>query len=417
MEIISELLIATGLSALIGLEREMRIQNGAKSGPGGLRTFAMLGPLGFLAVIIEEQLALHYFTIITFLIIFGFGFINYTYSCFREKHTGLTTEFSAIACFLTGVLVADKQILLAIAVSILFSLLLTFKIYLHDVAKNFKAEEFVAILKFLIITAVVLPILPDYTIDSWDIINPRTIWLMVVLVAGIRFVGFFISKVVGAKKGIVLTGTIGGFISSTAVTTSLSAQNKKSEKIVAPFLAGILIANAIMYVRVLLEAQVIYADIAKTLIIPLLTMSLVATIFGLLAIFTKSKDIKNKEDEEIISQPFSLSEGLKFGIFFLLILVASKIIPEYLGDSGLYVTSVVSGLVDTDAITLSVSKLTEQGEIAFKTGVNAITLAVMTNTVVKIGIISLFGGKKLKIYSIPALGIIILAGALALMTI
>ncbi len=412
-EIINGLLISLGLSALVGLEREMHIQHGKKNGFGGLRTFAVLGPLGFLATFLEDKYLMPNIVISIFLVVFLFAIINYTYNAFKLKCSGLTTEISAISCFLIGILVAKEEIIIAIIVSILFSLLLALKTHLHKIAKNFKPEEFIAILKFLIITGVILPILPNETIDPWGIFNPKVVWLMVVLVAGIRFVGFFLAKILGNKKSIVLTGAVGGLVSSTAVTTSLSAQNKKSPKIVGPFLAGILFANAIMYVRVLIEAEIVYSELATKLAFPLFAMAFCAGIFGLFALIKKGK-AKHK-DKEIISQPFSLSEALKFGVFFMIILSAAKIIPEHLGDAGLYATSIISGLADTDAITLSVASLTKQGEIAFKTGASAITIAVMTNTIIKILIVFFFGGKKLKIASLITLSTVILVGGISLL--
>lgn len=407
------LLTATGLSALVGLEREMNLQKTNTSGFGGFRTYSMIGAIGFLAILLEKDYGTKNFSIAVFIAVSILLAVSYFFDNSKNNKIGLTAEFSAITCFLIGALVAYNQIITAISVSILFTLILALKLWLHQVAKNFSQEEFFAILKFLIVAGVILPILPNYTIDPWGIFNPRTIWWMVVLVASIRFVGFFLAKVVGHKKSIILTGTLGGIISSTAVSSSLAGQNKKSPKIVAPFLAGILFANALMFIRVFLEAQIIYPPIAKILAIPLFVMSFSAFVIGLFTFFVKTKKVEQKE-EIIKSQPFSLSEAIKFGLFFIVVLVAVKIMPIYFGDVGLYATAIISGLADVDAITLSISNLVANGNITYHVGVNVIFLAVMTNTMVKILIVAIFGGKKLALFVFASLGLVVAIGGITL---
>lgn len=409
MENISGLLIAAALAGLIGLEREMRLQNGGTTGFGGFRTFSLIGALGFIATMLGGN-----FLPLAFLAVFGLIAISHTYEAFKNNAPGLTSELASMGGFLIGVLVAKGEIVFAIATTITFTLLLAFKDYLHNLAKTFTKEEFLAILKFLILTGVILPLLPNETIDPWNIFNPRVVWLMVVLVAGIRFMGFFLAKVLGSKKSIVFTGALGGLASSTAVTSALSAQNKRTPRIVAPFLIGILFANAIMYIRVFIEAEIIYWELARELAIPLFAMALTAGLIGFLMLFIKPKRVK-QEEEAITSQPFSLSEALKFGVFFMIILTAARFIPEYFGNTGLYLTGIISGLADTDAITLSMADLAKKGAIGFEAATTVITLAVMTNTVVKILIISVFGGARLKIAAFFALLAVIAAGGASLL--
>lgn len=262
----------------------------------------------------------------------------------------------------------------------------------------------------MIISAIILPLLPNEYLDKWEIFNPYHVWLMVIFVAAIRFLAFFLGKIVGSKKSIVFTGLIGGLASSTAVTSTLSDESNNTKANVAPFVAGILFANMLMFFRVILEVSVVNSKMTSSIILPLAAMGLMAGGLGLFALFYKKRDL-NVKNEPDISQPFSLSEALKFGAFFVFILAAAKIIPQFLGDIGLYTTAAVSGLADTDAITLTIANLVKVGDVTMRTGVSTIILAVMVNTLVKIAIIAIFGSKQLFRASFAAFLLIFGVGA------
>lgn len=353
------------------------------------------------------------FTFLVAFLVFVLIGISYTVSALNTKKQGLTTEFSGFASFLIGVLVVQSQTTLAIAVAILFTGILALKNNLHQVARNFDQTELFAILKFLIISAVILPFLPNQTLDQWDIFNPYHVWLMVIFVAGIRFIAFFLGKIVGSKKSIVFTGLIGGLASSTAVTSALSDESKKNEGNLAPFLAGILFANMLMFFRVILEVAVVAPSMTLNIFYPIAAMGVTAGILGVITLFYKNKHLLIKNEPEI-SQPFALGEALKFGGFFVFVLAAAKLIPVFFGHGGLYVTAFFSGLADTDAITLSVANLVKNGDLAVKVAVNTIVLAVMVNTLVKIAIIAIFGSRNLFKLSAIAFTLIFSIGSLVL---
>ena len=418
MSQILQLIIATSLAGLIGLERERQLQKKGFSSFGGFRTFSMMGALGFLAFLLEKGFKINHFLIIVFICTMALVAVSHTFNTFVQKKLGLTSELSLIASFLIGILVAQDKIVLAITISILFVTLLEFKNFLHRLAKNFTEIEFLAILKFLIIAGVILPILPNQNIDPWGIFNPRNIWFMVVLVASIRFVGFFLAKIFGQQKGIIITAIFGGLASSTAVTTSLAQQSKKetnskSDLTFLSFLIGILFANAIMFLRVFLEVKIVFPFLAQSLAIPLFTMAFSAFLLAGILCLIKTKKIKSKKI--ITSQPFSLLEALKFGIFFVLVLASAKILPKFLGDMGLFATAMISGLADTDAITLSTANLVKTGDIKFTIAVQVITLAVVVNTLVKIVITLLFGHKRLAFLTFLSFTLIILLGGVSLL--
>lgn len=403
------ILTSAGLGALIGLEREMRMQETGKHDYfGGVRTFAMLGVLGAISMMISVNFAFLVGGMSFLLIAIGYGV-----SSLKEKKHGLTTDLSGFATFLIGILVAQEKLVIAIAISILFTGILALRQNLHQIAKNFEQMELFAILKFMIISAIILPLLPNQYLDKWEIFNPYHVWLMVIFVALIRFVAFFLGKIVGNKKSIVFTGLIGGLASSTAVTSTLSEESKKNEMNILPFVAGILFANMLMFFRVILEVAVVYPVMTSALFLPLAGMGIVAGILGLIALFYKKKNLNVKKEPEI-SQPFALFEALKFGLFFVFVLASAKLIPQFLGEIGLFTTAAVSGLADTDAITLTVANLVKVGDIPIRTGVATIVLAVMVNTIVKIAIIAIFGSKKLFRISLIAFLLIFVTGSILL---
>ncbi len=424
LEDIIRIFMTAALGGLIGLEREMRLQKTEVKFFGGFRTFSMIALLGYLAMYTEKRLDISHSIIVILIAIVSFLLVDHIIMVIRENHFGLTSILSALACFLVGtIMYGDKtliddqeKLVIAILISILFVTLLSFRDLFHKIAKNFTQEEFYAILKFLIVTGVILPILPDQTLDKWEIFNPRKIWLMIALVASLRFIGFFLTKIFGQKKSIILSGIFGGLMSSTAVTISLAQQNKKLPNIIGPFLTGILCATAIMFVRIFMEVQILYPDLAKFLIVPLFTMAIISGIMVIITFFIKSKKIEQKE-ELTKMQPFSLVEALKFGIFFVIVLTAVKILPQFIGNTGLYATALISGLADADAITLSVVEAVKFGNISFLTGSKVIILAVIVNTIVKAIIVGIFGGKKLAVYVFLAILLIIISGGLSLLVV
>ena len=404
-ENLAGILTAAALAGLVGLEREMQLQKKGVAGFGGFRTFAMAGALGFLSGFLQEHVP--GILLAVFCVTFAFSLVSHAFNAFAEKKYGLTSEFAVIAGFLIGALVFAKHIVFATFTAIIFSTLLAFKDLLHKIARNFHKEEFLAILKFLIIAGVILPLLPDAPLDDWGIFNPRKIWLMIVLVASIRFVGFFLAKIFGQSKSVILLGVFGGLASSTAVTNSLSCQSKKS-KVIAPFAAGILLANAVMFLRVFLEAEIVFPSLGKSIALPLFLMMAAAVLLSLAAMLRSKEKAGHKEVSQ--SSPFSFSESLKFGFFFLLVLASAKILPEFFGDLGLFATAAVSGLADVDAITLSVASLAKVGEISFQTASAAIFIAVAVNTVVKVAIVAIFSNRKMTQLCLASFTLVMAAG-------
>jgi len=218
------------------------------------------------------------------------------------------------------------------------------------------------------------------------------------LISGIGFVGYFLIKYFGAKGGIPLTGFLGALISSTAVTTSMSAQSKKT-KLTGIFVVGILIAMATMHTRVLLEIILLGTpQMIATFSIVLISM----TIAGIAAAFFFYKKTIQKhtffwstKPEIKLDSPFELKPALQFGMIFVVVLFALALGRMYMGESGVYMAAFLSGIIDIDALVLPTLEHVKNDIISFEVGKNAIAIAIFMNTIIKIGYVAILGSKKL----------------------
>ena len=409
--ILVTLSIATALGALIGAERE-RAQNKEKSvlfDFSGLRTYTIIGIIGWLGAFLS-----YYWGPILLVAVFASVVIFLLASYLNEskllKSSGVTSEMSAIVTFLVGV-VAFSEPLVAAVVAVGVVMILALKKNLHRFVHTLSHQEFFATLKFIAVAGVALPLLPREAIDPWGVIVPFEAWLMVVFVSAISFTGYILTKLIGPRQGIRVTGIIGGLASSTATTTSMSQQSKQNRKVVLPFAFAVIAASGMMFLRVGLEIFVVNSDLLPQLCLMLGSM-VVATVM-MLGIFWKqsakkesaiqSKDLK-------LSSPFQFGPALQFGIFYVVILLVSQFAQKYFGDSGVYLASAASGLADVDAITISLGNLAGKGEILAETAARGITIAVLVNTLVKLVIVRIFGGKAFFRKALPAFGVVLAAG-------
>ncbi|MEI7510541.1 MAG: DUF4010 domain-containing protein [Candidatus Peregrinibacteria bacterium] len=390
-------LSATGLSGLIGLEREMRIQRKDEEETviGGMRTHAMLGSLGFLVSFVAENFSGWFLPLLGFGI-FGIMAISHTLFALETRRYGMTSMFSLFASFIIGVFVSYNFLVMALTVSVFFTGILAFPERFHGLAERINKKELLSILQFLIFSFIILQILPASWIDPFGFFDwaPRKVWLMVMFVAAIRFIGYFLSKFIGQSKGTLLSGIIGGLVSSTAVTTGI-AQESKGKKESDIFLVPIFVASGMMFFRVILEIVIVSPHRIQFLPLfgALAIMGVSAFVVGIF-FFIRQKEgdtvLKNEEDVEI-SQPLHMKSALYFGGFFLLILVASEKIALLFSDAGLLAVGAIAGLTDVDAITLAMAN--HPGGTTLPLVV--IFIAITVNTLVKVGIVSIFGSRSL----------------------
>ncbi len=386
--------VALAIGFLIGLQREYALGGPGREIIAGERTFALFGLAGSLAAMVADQLdsALAFVGIILLLGIFVA--VAYFVDA-REGQVGLTTEVAIVLTIGIGTLCYWGYLVLAIALGIATTVLLSVKLETDRFASALTREDIFATLQFAVISAIILPVLPNQSFlpPPFDVLNPFKIWLMVVFISGISFLGYVAIKVIGPEQGIGITGFLGGLVSSTAVTLSFSERSNREPDLSKPFALAITVAWTVMFARVLVEVGVVYQPLLELVWIPITASGLVGLFYCLYLYF--SQRTARKGDVEF-SNPFDLASAIKFGFLYALVLLVSRAAQMYLGDTGLYISSIISGVADVDAITLSMAELSKTGVVEMPKAALAIILATMSNTAVKGGIALAMGGKALR---------------------
>ncbi|HZI89875.1 MAG TPA: DUF4010 domain-containing protein, partial [Candidatus Polarisedimenticolia bacterium] len=275
-------------------------------------------------------------------------------------------------------------------VGITVTILLAAKERLESVPRAMSREELRATLTLAVLAAVVLPLLPDASYGPWGVWNPRKIWMVVVFVCALSFAAFLAVRFWGAKKGVYLTGLLGGLASSTALTVSFAAQSRDAQRSGIPLAIGAGLACTLMLVRVAVLSGLAGFVVLQRLW-PFLAAALVGAIVAILFLLQRARSATAQESG--LRNPFRLMEAIRFGIIFALVLLAVEAARHYLGNWGILVASVLAGFVDVDAITLSLAGMGARGMPA-ETAAGGIAVAVLANTAAKAGYAAWRGSKE-----------------------
>ena len=384
------LVVALGIGFFIGIQRESVYDDPERRLFAGVRTFALISLAGFVAALAADQLA-SALPFVGVLLVLGVLLALSYHKDVREGKPGMTTEIATVLTFLIGAVCYWNQILLAAALGVALMALLSLKPQFRTLAHAITREDIYATLKFAVISIIVLPILPNRNFGPppYDVFNPYKIWLMVVFISGISFLGYVMIKIIGAQRGIGLTGLLGGLASSTAVTLSFSQRSRTNPELAHPFSLAIIVAWTVMFVRVLVVVFALNAALAYRLLLPM-TASLVAGLFYCGYLYLRQRTYE-KEDLTFVN-PFELGPALKFGALYTVILLISTAARVEFGSTGIYISSCVSGLADVDAIALSMVDLVRaSASLDLTVAARAITIAAMSNTLFK-GVFALATG-------------------------
>lgn len=384
--------IALALGLLIGLERGWRTRERDEGmRVAGFRTHGLISLLGGLSGILAQQINP---------LVIGFVFLGlvailllaYNKSLNKFEDFSITGIIAALITYVLGVLTVFGHVTLAAAAAVIVSALMGFKPLLHSWLRQLEQQELYATLLLLLISVVMLPILPNQGYGPWAVFNPYHIWWMVVLIAGISYLGYFANKIVGQQHGPLLTGALGGLVSSTAVTLNLSkvaAQFANQENALA---AGILTACATMFARTLLLISIMSSALLPILLPALALMSLLTYLLAFVW-WRNAKDVQSNEEVRL-ENPFQLSIALQFGAFLAAILFLSKLLKVYFGDQGTYFLAAAAGLADVDPVTLSMAQMSKTG-LDLQVAAQAILIAVAVNSGVKSAFAWNIGGRRL----------------------
>jgi uncharacterized membrane protein (DUF4010 family) len=399
--------IALILGFLIGLEREKE-----KAGVfAGVRTFSLIALMGCLCAMIQGLLGGWFFSI-AFAVVALFILATYRLTTHTE-HPGATTETAVLLTFLFGALVWWDMKISAVALTVVTVLLLASKKPLVQLTEKIAREDVMAAIQFGLISAVILPILPDRTYGPFGVLNPYTIWLMVVLIAGFNLAAYAIIKAMGSRRGVEVMSVLGGLLSSTMLTINFSRRSRGASFMSGDFSTGLCLANTLMFPRILAILYVLNRDVGRLLLAPVA----VATAIGLLCalvLWLRNKTRKTGNPEAVtleVTNPFELWPAVQFGLLFAAVLIFSRAAQQSFGSLGVYVSGFAAGLASMDAITLSLANMANDAGITANTAAVGIVLATAGSMAAKCVIVAFTGGSEFKRNVLPAL-LVIMAAAL-----
>jgi uncharacterized membrane protein (DUF4010 family) len=399
---------AIAIGFLVGLQREFASNREGKEIIAGERTLALIGAVGCLAALAADVLD-SVWAFVGVILLVGIITIVAYYAEASRGDIGLTSEIATLIVLVIGSLCYWGYLTLAVALGIATTVLLSMKLATDRFVRALTREDIAAALQLAVISAIVLPVLPNQSIwqPPFDVLNPFKIWLMVVFITGISFLGYILIKIVGPAQGIGLTGFLGGLVSSTAVTLSFSERSNRQANLAKPFALAITISWTVMFSRVLVEVGVLNLTLLKVVWIPIAAAGGAGLLYCVYLFFSQRASDKGEME---FSNPFDLKEAIKFGLIYAVILLVSRTAQLYFGDTGIFLSSILSGLADVDAVTLTMAELTSNGVVEAGIASRAIVLAAMTNTVVKSGIVLMGGAIALRKALLPGVLLILAAG-------
>jgi uncharacterized membrane protein (DUF4010 family) len=402
-----QLAIALGLGLLVGLQRER-----TNARLAGVRTFPLITLCGTLSGLLSLTFGVWIVAVALGGLIAVVVVGNLPSNRPKDADPGLTSEAAMLVMFLVGAMLVIEQTAIALAVGGMVALLLHWKPEMHRMASRIGEKDFKAIMQFVLIALVILPVLPNQFYGPYQVLNPFKIWLMVVLIVGISLGGYIAYKVVGPSAGSVVSGVLGGLISSTATTVSYSRRSKAAPQSDQAAAFVILTASAVVFARVLALVAATAPGFFRTAALPLLMMFFCA---GLAAIRAWVGVRASSQPMPDHGNPTELKPAILFAVLFAVVLMAVAAARDYLGQSGLYVVAILSGLTDMDAITLSVTQLVNSETLPPETGWRLILVASMANLVFKAGIVAIIGNHGLARHLAMLFGLTFLGGVAILM--
>ncbi|MDX1503213.1 MAG: DUF4010 domain-containing protein [Thermoanaerobaculia bacterium] len=405
LEVIKLLAEAVALGLLVGSERYRGRQPGEKKS-AGVRTFVIVSLLGAICGLF----AVPAYTTVTFAAVALLVGVGYYRS--PSGSLGLTTEFAALLVFWIGYLLASRE-MVAIGLGIVLTIFLAAKRPLHDFVKQQISEtEFEATLKFLAVVLVVYPVLPDREMGPFGFFNPRHVWGLVILVSTISYVGYFLMRWLGRRRGLMLASVVGGVVSTAAVTMSLAERSRVVPSASRLIGAVAVLANAVQGPRLLLLLWVVNRSLAEELAIPLLGMAAAGLAGGLVLGWRARSDL---EVEFPLRNPYSLGPALKFGAFFVAILLLVGMAGRWLGEEGVLIAGGVAGLGSASAAALSVARLLATDSLSQPVAAGAVLIAIAANSLTK-GILALLNGtRRMALWLTGGLATMLAAAALLLL--
>jgi uncharacterized membrane protein (DUF4010 family) len=369
------------LSFLIGLQREERKSAPKRYEFGGVRTYPLLGMIGYGIAYLAKAQALP--ISLGFMAISGLMMLSFWHKSREYPDAGFTSEVAGLATYLLGALVAGEHFWMATAIAIVSVMLLELKTVLEGLATRFSENDILTFAKFLLLTIVILPILPNQTFSPFQL-NPFRTWLVVVAVSTISYSSFLLQRTFKGKGSIILIALLGGAYSSTVTTVALA---KKSAGDCRPHLyaGSILIASGMMYLRLVLLVALFNPTLGERLSIPFTALAIVGIGGGLLWTLRRNQSVESAchiQNNSLPGNPLELKAAFVFVVIFTAVSILTHYTVQWLGDRGIYGLATILGITDVDPFILG---MTQAAGHTLTLGVagGAICIAAASNNIVK----------------------------------
>ena len=405
--IFQELGISALLGLLVGLQREH-----TTLGMPGMRTFPLITVFGTVAALLGLEFGGWVVAAGLLGIVAVLAFPAFVRIRQEEPDPGTTTAVAVLVMYGVGALLVllPERMGVAVAIGGGVAVLLQFKPELHRFAEKLGDEDLRAIMQFVLITCVILPVLPNRAYGPLEVFNPRHTWWMVVLIVGMSLGGYILYKFLGRDVGILLGGILGGAISSTATTVSYARQARADSADYRVPAIVIMIASTIVFIRVLVEVAVVAPEFLVSAAPPVLILMLLTMAPSLWVWYRVRREPSRMPEQE---NPTQLRSAVFFAAMYAVVLFALAAAKEYLGNQALYSIAALSGLTDMDAITLSVAGMAKSDAWVAREGWRLIVVAALANLVFKAILVGFLGNRRLLrqivlLYGVPLVGGLVL---------
>jgi uncharacterized membrane protein (DUF4010 family) len=404
-------IVAAAVGGLaVGLERQW---SGHASGPkahfAGIRTFTLLGGLAGLAGTLWSE---HYEVLATLLLAGAGALVIAAYVAAARRDVDGTTEVAALVVLGAGTLAGLGQLAIASALIAVTTLILVEKSRLHALAEGLDDEGLRAAARFAVMAVVILPLLPPGPYGPYGMVEPRRLWMLVLLFSGLSFAGYIARRIVGPRHGYLAAGLLGGIVSSTSVTLTFARLGRSERASGAALALGVIAASSMMFVRTTVAA----AFLDSALVPALLPYLLPPAAVGALMVATGLRRALPQAHVAPPTNPLQLRAALQMAAIFQMVLIAVQLARQWGGDAGVLLSAAMVGTTDVDAVTVSMVRGVGAG-LPLALAAQGIAIGSLGNTVLKLGLVLVLGAgtfRRLAAAGLAALGAA-LAAALAVL--
>lgn len=380
------LAVALGIGLLLGAERERRKGSGPDRGPAGVRTFALVAVLGGLSLRVGG---------VTVVAVAG-AFVGLAaiaaYIRSDEEDPGLTTEVAVMVTFLLGAL-AQRDLALAAGIAVAVAIVLAFRERLHRLVRDVLSEqELHDGLIFAAAALIVLPLVPDEGLGPHGAFNPFTVWRLVVIVMAVQGAGYVALRLIGPRIGLLLTGFVGGFVSSTATVATMGARSKDEPRLTRATVGAAVVSTVATVVLLAIVLAATSPPVLRRLAVPLLLAGLAAALYAALVAVRVLRSPAPADVDR--GRAFDLRTAVVLAALVSGVLVLSAVLEDALGERGVVLATAIGGLADSQSAAIAAASLAESGNISVSEAVVPVLAALSTNTISKAVVAGVFGRRS-----------------------